>query len=130
MSGEKPYRVKDGAELAHCEQVLSGGTVVRLQPEIAYEVRHLVEPIGEDGKVRPWGTPSAEALEAELAAAKPHERISILERAIESKMGDLDRLEKLHAVEVKANTDAAKALEKKAEPKAASKPAPGPGPQA
>jgi len=128
MSAEKPYRVKDGQELAHGGDVLPGGSVVQLLPAIAHEVRHLVEPIGDDGQVKPWGAPSDEAIDAELAAARPHERISILEQAIAAKRGDLERLEQLHASEVKANEAAAKALEKPKvdEPKGSSKPAAAP----
>ncbi len=113
MNGDRSYRVRDGAELAHAGEVLTGGAVVQLQPHVGYEVRHLVEPLGDDGKVKPWGTAAEEAFEAELAAARPHERISIIERAIASRTGDLEKLQKMHAAEVKANEAATKALEKK-----------------
>jgi hypothetical protein len=122
--GQKPYRVRDGAILPHAGAELLGGTVVQLKPEIAYEVRHLVEPIGDDGQVQPWGAASDAKLEADLATARSHERISILEDAIAVKAGELERLRKMHSAEVEAGKAAAKALEKKPEP---AKPAAGKG---
>lgn len=108
---EQPYRVRDDAQmpLAHHGEEFTSGAIVQLEPHVAFEVRHLVDPVGADGQVRPWGAPADEAIDAELAAARPHERVSILEAAIAGKRGDLDRLEKLHAAEVKKNEAASKA---------------------
>jgi hypothetical protein len=69
-------RVRPGKQLPHDAKVLEEGTDVLLPLEIAHEVRHLVDEVVGDS-VRPLGV--ASTLEADLAAARPHERISILE---------------------------------------------------
>lgn len=121
------YRVKPGAELAHAGLVLTGGTDLELAPHVAYEVRHLVDPVEPlTGAVMPWVPVDQAQLELELAKARPHERISLIEDALKANTADGDRLRALLAAENKANEQAAKALEKKAEAKVSSKPAPGP----
>jgi hypothetical protein len=76
-------RVKRGKQLPHDGRVLDGDTDVELRPDIAFEVRHLVDEVLPSGAVRPiGGRERAEAeLAAALASARPHERISILEAA-------------------------------------------------
>lgn len=83
------YRVRHGQVLAHCGALVRGGEVVDLSPEVAYEVRHLVDPVGADGKVTAWPTDAATQLAKDLAAARPHERISILQAAREHRQIDL-----------------------------------------
>ncbi|HYE85650.1 MAG TPA: hypothetical protein VEA16_04815, partial [Vicinamibacterales bacterium] len=113
MAATKHYRVRDGAVLAHAGDELRGGVTVELLPHVAYEVRHLVEPLGDDGQVRPWQTLSQEAIDAELAAARPHERISLIDAAIAAKQGDLAKLQDLRLRELRAN----EATDKSSEPK-------------
>ncbi len=88
------YRVRPGQQLPHLGKVLFGGDSVELPQHIALEVRHLIDPVGADGKIQPWPTDQAAALQHELSTAKPHERISILRqfRATgAAQLADLDR---------------------------------------
>lgn len=88
------YRVRPGQQLAHQGKVLLGGDVVELPQSLAHEVRHLVDPVGADGKIQPWPTDRDAALATDLAAARPHERISILRAYRASgaaQLADLDR---------------------------------------
>ncbi|MEO8483326.1 MAG: hypothetical protein ABI634_14025 [Acidobacteriota bacterium] len=95
MDGTQLYRVKLGALLPHDGGVLVGGTDVELRPDIAHEVRHLVNEVTATGEERPIGFKDrAEAeLAAAVAAAKPHERISLLENARKVLLGDLEKLD-------------------------------------
>lgn len=96
-------RVKPGQQLAHGGAVLEGETDVELTAELAYEVRHLVDEVLPTGEVRAIGAGerAAAELQAALASAKPHERISILETARASVAGDLDTLDRAIAAERK-----------------------------
>lgn len=88
------YRVRPGQQLAHNGKVLFGGETLDLPQHLALEVRHLVDPVGADGKVKPWPTDPVAALAAELSTAKPHERISILQQhraRATSHLDDIDR---------------------------------------
>ena len=88
------YRVRPGAQLAHHGKVLIGGDTVELPQHVALEVRHLIDPVGADGKVKPWPADPVAALAAELATAKPHERISILRMHRDrnaANLADIDR---------------------------------------
>lgn len=122
----QPYRVKPGAVLPHAGLVLTSGTNVELAPHVAYEVRHLVDPVdAATGAVKAWGSADQAALETELAKARPHERVSILEQAIAAKKGDLDVLQTLHAAAKREEAEATKALQSKAEKPKSAPPAAG-----
>jgi len=88
------YRVIPGQQLAHHGQVYRGGDLVELDDAIALEVRSLITPVDAAGKPKAWPTDAAGALAADLAKARPHERISILQAARaagQAHVADIDR---------------------------------------
>ncbi len=104
------YRVIAGQQLAHHGQVYRGGDVVELDTAIALEVRSLITPIDAAGKAKPWPTDAAGALAAELAKARPHERISILRAARDAGQAhvtDIDREIAAEELRLQAEADAA-----------------------
>ena len=114
------YRVKSGAVLAHAGEALTSGEDVQLPPHVAYEVRHLVDPVDAvTGAVQPWGTVDQAVLETELAKARPHERVSLIQQALDAKQGDVKVLEKLLVAAQKDEAAAAKALDQKSAKKSA-----------
>lgn len=94
-------RVKAGCQLAHNGAVIDGGAEIDLAPALAFEVRHLVDEVLPTGETRPLGAGERGAadLEAALAAARPHERISILEAARAATAGDLAKIDRAIALE-------------------------------
>lgn len=111
MNRTQRYRVKLNCLLPHDGEVLTGGTDVELRPDIAHEVRHLVDEVLPTGEVQPIGFKDRQAaqLAADLAAARPHERISLLERARAAVADDLKTLDaQIAAEQTRLEADAKK----------------------
>jgi acyl-CoA reductase-like NAD-dependent aldehyde dehydrogenase len=88
------YRVRAGQQLAHLGKTLRGGDVVELERHVALEVQHLVDPVDATGKVKPWPSDAASALAADLARARPHERISLLRAARDAGQAHVDDIDR------------------------------------
>lgn len=99
MAKELLCRVRPGQQLAHLGQVLEEGAEVTLPITIAHEVRHLVDEV-VGASVRAIGQSST--FEADLNAARPHERVSILERQEAELVALLDGVRKQLTLERKA----------------------------
>ena len=100
------YRVRPGCELPHEGVVLASGADLELAPHIAVEVRHLVDPVNPaTKKIMAWPSKATSDLDAELARARPHERISLLEQAAATTSSDLGVIQAKIAAERKRLAD-------------------------